>query len=58
MGMGVDATGDALMLRRAVGRAMNEVLGDPALVSLAADVRRGEQGDSDDRDPQQQPCRN
>lgn len=34
VGTGVDTTGDALMLRRAVGRAMGEVLGDPAVAAL------------------------
>ena len=34
VGTGVDTTGDALMLRRAAGRAMGEVLGNPAVAAL------------------------
>ncbi len=33
-GTGVDTTGDELMLRRAVGRAIGEVLGSPAVAAL------------------------
>ena len=40
MGIGTDDAGDDLMLRRAVGRAMNEVLSDPALQSVAGAIRR------------------
>jgi len=40
MGIGTDDGGDDLMLRRAVGRAMNEVLSDPALQSVASAIRR------------------
>ncbi len=36
IGIGTDATGDGLMVRRATGRALSEVLGDPAVASLPA----------------------
>jgi len=36
-GTGVDTTGDDLMLRRAAGRAMGEVLGTPAVAALPPD---------------------
>lgn len=38
MGVGVDTSGDELMLRRAVGGAMNDVLSDPAYQRLAAAI--------------------
>ena len=43
MGVGSDASGDDLMLRRAAGKAMNEVLADPALASLSARLRKEQQ---------------
>ena len=45
MGVGADADSDDLMVRRAVGKAMNEVLADPALSSLTARLRQ-EHGDT------------
>ena len=36
-GIGVDTTGDDLMLRRAAGRAMGEVLGTPTVAALPPD---------------------
>jgi len=36
IGTGTDTTGDGLMVRRATGRALSEVLGDPAVASLPA----------------------
>lgn len=45
MGVGVDAAGDDMMLRRAVGKAMNEVLADPALSSLSARLRKQQSED-------------
>ncbi len=39
VGTGVDATGDALMIRRAAGRAMSAVLGDAMIASMPADFR-------------------
>jgi hypothetical protein len=50
MGVGIDASGDDLMLRRAVGRAMNQTLADPALQALASTLRRA---DADDAEPAQ-----
>jgi hypothetical protein len=47
MGVGSDATGDDLMLRRAAGHAMNDVMSDPALSSLSARLRR-EQAENPD----------
>lgn len=50
MGVGVDDLGDALMLRRAVGRAMNDTLADPALQSLANAIRQdAREGEGDQR---------
>lgn len=37
IGTGTDAAGDGLMLRRAAGRAMGEVLGNPAVGALPAE---------------------
>jgi hypothetical protein len=34
IGIGTDTTGNQLMVRRAIGRALSEVLGDPAVASL------------------------
>lgn len=42
MGVGSDATADDLMIRRAIGKAMNEVLADPALSNLTARLRQQE----------------
>ncbi len=36
IGTGTDTTGDGLMVRRATGRALGEVLGDPAVAALPA----------------------
>lgn len=50
MGVGIDDSGDATMLRRAVGRAMNETLADPALQSLANAIRHdARQGDGNQK---------
>lgn len=38
--IGQDEMGDALMLRRAMARAMGETLGDPAVASLSEEERR------------------
>ena len=40
LGVGIDTAGDDLMLRRAAGRAVNEVFSDPALSSLTARIRQ------------------
>lgn len=48
LGVGVDDTGDQLMLRRAIGRAMNDTLADPALQSLAGEIRRDAREGGDD----------
>lgn len=40
MGAGSDDAGDDLMLRRALGRAMNEALSDPALQSVSSALKR------------------
>lgn len=47
MGVGSDASGDDLMLRRAAGKAMNEVLAHPALASLTARLRQRQHDDPD-----------
>jgi hypothetical protein len=39
VGAGVDTTGDDLMVRRATGRALSEVLGNPAVANLPAELR-------------------
>jgi hypothetical protein len=36
IGTGTDSTGDGLMVRRATGRALGQVLGDPAVAALPA----------------------
>ncbi len=36
IGIGTDTAGDGLMVRRATGRALSEVLGDPAVAALPA----------------------
>jgi hypothetical protein len=47
LGMASDSGGDALMLRRAAGKAMNSVLADPAIAALLADLRRKHVDDPD-----------
>lgn len=39
LGTGTDASGDDLMLRRAAGRALGEVLGDPVVANLPPAIR-------------------
>jgi len=39
VGLGVDTAGDDLMLRRAVGRALSEMTGDPAFAGLPEDLK-------------------
>ncbi len=38
VGVGTDTTADALMVRRATGRAMSDLLGDPAVANLPEDM--------------------
>lgn len=49
MGTGVDCAGDGLMLRRALGHALNETLGDPAMQSLSASIQRDVRADATTR---------
>lgn len=43
LGIGTDNTGDALMLRRAARNALNDVLSDPVLSALSADLLKQQQ---------------
>ena len=47
LGVGVDVTGDDLMVRRAAARAMNAVLSDPALARLTLQLHQRQRQEDD-----------